>query len=1258
MSDTSLELRPSSPIRKPAHAGVADLFLGAGSSCASSWRLELSRESRRMLDQIGGGDPLAEAVILQGALALLLHRYGATVVDLLSPPLQGRPRLQGEDRLVQLRYAIDESMNGRNWLLQSRQVASAAYSGTPGAAASANGIAFVRDLRVHAGQSGCWGDGLCFSFGEEDGRVYRLDDPVGLLPPMFAPRLAEHFDAVLQGLADLDHPIADIQLCSPAEVQRLAHLGDGGAPRTTTDTLVSLFGHWARVSPGAAALIDGDRVISFGELERDALRLAYQLAVRLDVAWGECVAIAATRSTETVVSFLGVMLAGAAIMPFDPAAPPAHVAGMLEEAHARVLLLPANHAELAVEFPGLLAVCPALEGAGWEIPRDWTSRPPEPRDLAALIFTSGSEGRPKGVLLSQVGLANTVVDHVVRLGVRPGDRCVQFMAPFFDGGLLDIFTPLAGGGALVCPSAAALADPEAFHVFLAQTEAALLTATPAYLAVLDPSRLPALRVLVSAAEQARVGDFRRLASQVAVFNGYGPTEASVNTTLYAAPQAFNGRTVPIGRPSAGKRLQVVDPRGRLLPQGVIGEIVIRGAGLAEGYLNDPARTADLFPTGPDGDRHYRTGDLAAWSSEDELHFLGRRDQQVKIGGRRVELGHIERALFELAGVRDAAVVAVEGRLLGFLVTDAGASLEAEETLRARLVKILPEHMVPAELHRLKAMPRKSNGKVDGDALAGEARAMRARRAAFRVRSATEAALLEIWREALQMEEIDEEADFFRLGGDSIRVIQAVHTARTRGFEIDAADLIDHRTLRSLAQAVEARLTGRGPAPVDADLSLSQAERAALPRGWSRAFPVSGMQGLMLRWYGDAVAAANGVYHCLARWELHDIDFRPAALTTAARALARRHPILRTSFAKVGSKERLVQSVLPEDAFVVRVSDLTDLTPEARASALAQIYEAERLERFRLGDAAGPFARLHLVMRSVVDFDVILAAHHAVMDGWSSVTLENDFADFYQAAKHGKLKLEEVEPGPSFVEFVAADLQAAMSSAAAAFWRERWRRLPDALGAATAPHDGGPLFANREAELHEGLVVGLVQAARRLGLSPKATCLAAFLTALKQQDGAAPCVGVVTNGRSVRLTDPIGATGLFWNITPFGPLDRSDARVVQVELEAMAPFETYPLAAIVQAAGRDELFDTCFNFIQMHHARSGFGGLEQTGFEVLDRFHYGLTLFVDYEAGAAPPRCGLRLEYRRDRCKDERAERILGGFTAALAQILTPNGDPE
>lgn len=1251
----------------PVPFSGAELFLRAGRNPPRSCALKLSARSRQMLDRICGGDPLTEIVALQGALALLLHRYGATAIELLTPSLLLQPDSRIGSEVIAFRYRVDETLSGREWLLQSQQIAATTYDRP--AVASGEAVAQIRDARVHAPFPAETGGRLCLTFGENEGDRYRLDDPGGMLPPGFAARFAGHLDAVLEGLAELDAPISAIVLLDADECERLNELEDGGPPRAVSETLTSLVQRWCQATPDAVALVGpkdalrgptpaAGRLVRYDELEREAARIAYHLVDRCGVRPGVRVAVAATRSVETVLAYTGVLASGAAIVPFDPTAPLSLIAEMLEQAEATVLLVPPESMELALASPGLLTMCPALEAETW--PDAPTSFAPvsEPGDIAALVFTSGSEGKPKAVLLPHAGLANTVADHVARLKVETGDRCLQFMAPFFDGGLLDIFTPLAGGAALVCPPATALADPQAFQVFLAEAGVTLLTVTPAYLSVLDVERLPRLRVAISAAERARAADFRRLAPKLSLFNGYGPTEASINTTLYAAPPRFDGESVPIGRPSAGKRVMLVDAQGRRLPQGVIGEIVISGTGLAEGYLNDADSTAQRFPVREDGERSYRSGDLAAWDEDGQLNFIGRRDQQVKIGGRRVELGQIEWALFESAGVRDAAVLFDDGRLRAFFAPDHAIGPNAEAAMLVHLKTLLPTHMIPAALHAVDALPRKPNGKVNGVALAQLARERRARLAAFRVRTSTEAALLEIWREALQIEEIDEEADFFRLGGDSIRMIDAVHAARERGLDIEVADLIDHRTLRALAQAVDGRASGGDMASDPVDLSLTEEERASLPPGFERAFPVSGMQALMLRWYDDPLCAANDVYHCVARWQVRDPGVREERLIAAARALVRRHPILRTGVAMAAPSGRPVQAELPEREFPLRVTDLTDLAGEAQEAAAARIFANERRERFRIEATPSPFARLHLIVRSAERFDVILAAHHAVMDGWSSVLLENDFALFYRQAGDGELDIDAMAVCGTYAEFVAADLRARQSSSAAAFWRERWRSAPNQTVAAHAPTAELPLFRNLETQLDPELVTAVSDYGARQGRTPKAICLAALLSALSRTLGATPPIGVVANGRSARLRDPLGSTGLFWNVVPFmltrGAADPApDPDAVQAELEAMVPFEGHPLAEILSAARREQLFDICFNFIQMHHARTGFGGLEEIGFEAVDRFHYGLTLFVDYTPAVALPRCSLRFEYRSDRWSDDAVVQLSTGFTDALASIVQP-----
>jgi len=1248
VTETSSVIR-SSEASEP-QAG-SDLFLGGGSPApVGGWPLALSDGSQAFLDRVCGGDPLSELVVLQGALALVFHRYGASPVEFAGPSVGAGRDARAEDGFIHFRYDMDECMNGREWLLQSQQIAESAYEREPASVRPDSVIALVRDRRVHGANVGDGPDCLVFRFGDDGKGQYRLDDPQGVLPEGFPVLLAGHLDAILDGLARLEVEIGDIPMCGTSEREELARFGQGGPPRAPGATLAGLFRHMAAKTPQAAALISPSRTYTYAELEAVALQLAGHLTSRFAIGSGARVAIAATRSSETVIAFLGVLLSGGSVVPFDPAAPTEFISDILAQSAARAVLVPPSRVDLAFDLPDASVICPALEAAGWgTVPGD-ALRLPAPDDLAAIYFTSGSEGRPKGVLLGHEGLANTVVDHVQQMEVGSGDRCLMFMAPFFDGGLLDIFTPLAAGATLICPADGALQDPAAFLAFLRENRVSLLTVTPPFLAMLAPETLPDLRVAISAAEPARARDFQRLAGKLSLFNGYGPTEASVNTSLYYVAPDFAAARVPIGRPSAGKFVEIVDPLGRAVPRGVIGEMVIRGTGLAQGYLGAAAYDTGGFSTGPDGLRHYHSGDLAAWDSEGQLHYLGRRDEQVKIGGRRVELGQIERALFAIDLVEEAAVILTKGRLQGFFVQADREYAGIEDAVRRALESKLPGYMIPAELHAIESISRKPNGKVDPSALDRQAQAIRTAQAAFRVTSPTEAVLLDVWREALQIEDVDEDADFFRLGGDSIRMIQAVHSLRERGFEVDVLDLLDHRTLQSLARALDHRTAGQAPIVIQGELALSTAQRARLPAGWEHAFPVSGMQLLMLRWAEDPLALEDGVYHCLARWRVRDEGLSGHALSLAAEALVRRHPILRTGFAIIDDGS-IVQVELPEAAFDLKVSDLSALSKNQRLARAAEIFAGEREHRFRPGQCSGPFARLHLVLLGEEAFELILAAHHAVMDGWSSILLENDFVAFYTAAKQGVLELAEVTPGPSYREFVAEDVRAGQSSAALAFWRERWRRAAPVPAPQIVAGEDRALFARKDVKIPEALASALAALGRAQGIRPKTACLAAFAAALAQGNGKPPPIGVVVNGRSTQLSDPLGATGLFWNVAPFVLASSPRLDTVQAELDAMAPFETYPLARMLAEAGRDHLFDVCFNFIQMHHAKSGFGGLEEVGFEAVDRFHYAFTLFVDYDPATFPARCDLRLEYRRDRLADEDADRLVSRFVDELANVL-------
>jgi amino acid adenylation domain-containing protein len=431
-------------------------------------------------------------------------------------------------------------------------------------------------------------------------------------------------------LSEPDRPLSELPLLAPAERhQLLAEWNDAGES-VEEETVLDLFDRWVERTPGAPAVISAESSLTYRELSRRADRLARHLR-RLGVGPESVVALQMERSPELVTAALGVLRAGAAYLPLDPAYPAERLAWMVEDSGAKLRL---------TSIP---------EGEDGEEPRPGIPRP-EPGNLAYLIYTSGSTGRPKGVMVTHRGLPSMAAGQARLLDVRPGDRVLQFSSPSFDASVWELWQALAHGAALVLGRRDELLPGPGLVELLRRRAVTHITVPPSALAVMpagSESSLPDLRVLCVAGEACAPELALRWGGGAGgrrFLNAYGPTEG----TVCAAVGEPSGDRLPIGRPFAGFRLYVLDTRDVPVPIGVPGELCFGGPGLARGYLGRPDLTAERFLPDPFGDlpggRLYSTGDLVRRLPDGQLGYLGRIDHQVKIRGIRIEPGEIEAAL--------------------------------------------------------------------------------------------------------------------------------------------------------------------------------------------------------------------------------------------------------------------------------------------------------------------------------------------------------------------------------------------------------------------------------------------------------------------------------------------------------------------------------------------------------------------------------------------------------------------------------------
>ena len=592
-------------------------------------------------------------------------------------------------------------------------------------------------------------------------------------------------------------------------------------------------------SPQAPAVWSGGSWLSYAEFGQRVNRLANYL-VTCGVAPGDVVGICLERGAELVTAVHAVLTAGAAYLPLEPAYPAERLAFMAADAAVSAVV---TTSALAGRVPGQRAIC--LDAEAGRIaaqPPNGPAVPIPPTALAYVIFTSGSTGTPKGVGVSHAAIVNRLRWMQQAFPLTAADR-VAHKTPFgFDVSVWELCWPLMTGAGLVVADPEGHRNPGYLGRLAHEQRVTVMHFVPSMLeAVLEDSGavagLTGLRWLLCSGEALSAGlamRFRRALPGVALENLYGPTEAAVDVTWHSCTD--DEPLVPIGRPIANTRIEVLDETGERVPIGTPGEVCIGGVQLAHGYVGRPSLTAERFvpdPAGqPPGGRLYRTGDLGRWLADGELEYLGRLDLQVKVRGFRVEPGEIEAALTAQPGIRAAVVVAREdpagGRTLIAYVVPTAAPIDGAG-LAERLRQRLPGQLIPAAFVELGELPLTRNGKLDRAALPppGHSSEVPFEEPA----PGAQAAVAAVWAEVLGIGEVSAHDNFFALGGDSIRSLRVVARLQDRGYRLSVEQLFANPTVRSLGEVIEAApATGAQapPGPAHAAFGLvSEADLALL-----------------------------------------------------------------------------------------------------------------------------------------------------------------------------------------------------------------------------------------------------------------------------------------------------------------------------------------------------------------------------------------------------------------------------------------------
>jgi natural product biosynthesis luciferase-like monooxygenase protein/amino acid adenylation domain-containing protein/FkbM family methyltransferase len=1130
-------------------------------------------------------------------------------------------------------------------------------------------------------------------------------------------RMAQHWLTLLEGLAG--HPawrVAELPLLTAAELRGLAAWSSGPILDTHEACFHQLFEAQVARTPGDTAVEFATRRISYRTLNARANQLAHVLQ-KHGVGPEVLVALCIEPSIELLIGLLGVLKAGGAYVPLDPNYPRERLSYMVADA-ATGIILTTQHADPRPRWeeqhdepflPAQRAAAPVwINLTDWDMIAQESELNPAslatPASLAYLLYTSGSTGQPKGVLIEHRSLVNYlgwVNQMVIRADLRIIPAITQLV---FDASLKQLLAPLLRGDAAWIIPAEVVAQPARLLEQVSSRTPLGLNCVPSlWSAMLDAIAigqvlLPAqatLHLLLGGEQMSSelVAQSFAFISRVCIWNVYGPTETTANACF--GPVTSPDRIV-IGRPIANTQIYILDSRMRPVAQASPGELYIGGIGVARGYHNRPALTAERFVPNPFSDcrlqiadcrlddptisyrlsaigyRLYRTGDLARWLPDGNLEFLGRVDEQVKLRGFRIELGEIEAVIGQHPAVRTAVVllredVPGEKRLVAYVVVHQATagpvaraalpdprSLHSE--LRSFLRERLPDYMLPAAFVVLDALPKTANGKIDRRALpAPDQRLAAADDTA--ARTPIEQILVDLWADLLGIESLGITSNFFEWGGHSLLATQMMARLRSLfGIELSLRELFEAPTIETLAELIEA--------------ALGSDRRTAAPRPQpilrDQAIPLSFAQQRI--WFLDRLLPGAAVYHLPAAMRLRGpLDM--AALRTSLGVIIARHDVLRTTFAVADGQP--VQLIGPALTPPLPLLDLQALAPEQREATAQRL--ADLAARWPFDLSAGPLIRTVLVRLNERDHLFLITLHHAVADGWSIGVLIREISALYPALRDGQPAQLPALPlrYADYAIWQRDWLRGATLETQLAYWRTQ---LAGAGEQAEHPILDLPLDRQRPAAQtfcgarHAlAITAPLTQALRALsqqaGVTLFMTLLAAFQTLLYRYSGQDEII-VGSPVANRRYTEIEGVIGCFINMlvlrgdlagnpTFYTLLDRVRETALGAYTHQDLPFEL--LVEALQPTrdlSRNPLFQVMFVMQTMPQPALKLPGLTVGMVELA---HTTAQFDLSLDLQEARGRLVGRFEYSTDLFDEQTIARMSGHFVTLLESIV---GGPE
>ncbi|HVI44929.1 MAG TPA: amino acid adenylation domain-containing protein [Chitinophaga sp.] len=963
--------------------------------------------------------------------------------------------------------------------------------------------------------------------------------------------------------------------------------------------VVAMFEEQAAKHPDRIAVTCKGTKLTYRELDEKGNQLANYLRDGYGAGANQLVGIMLDRSEKMVVALLGILKAGAAYVPVDPEYPQSRREYIIKSTGIKVLLTQTEYIfDLSYYSGGVFAVDAQLDLLNNS--KDRVNAVIQEDHMAYVIYTSGSTGVPKGCVLNHGNVSNYIQwanDYYFK--DKPAPDFGLFTSLSFDLTVTSIFCPLTSGGKIHVYSSEEHIVSVLNHSFSAGSGINSIKLTPSHINVLNHLEISSGNIhsaIVGGEEvtPVHVSILKRINPDMIVYNEYGPTESTVGCVVKPLEE---NEEVLIGRPISNTEIYILGDGDSLCPVGVNGELCISGAGLAQGYLNQPELTAQRFIPNPfkEGERLYRTGDIARWESDGQIKYLGRADDQVKIRGYRIETGEIERVLLNHEAI-DQCVVLVrkdedgEKELVAYVT---GSALPGSTELRSWLTGQLPAYMLPAYFVPLSEIPLTINGKVDKRQLPDPKNMDGSTAPTYEApESEIHRQLIALLEKLLKRSGIGIRDNFFAIGGDSLKAVTFIIEIRKQlGLEISINKLYELPVIADLAEYLSAGNQEKesvsawlkaGWAEIEKVSALVERENATKQRitePYEDIYPVVPIEQGMI--YSSMLNTIDPVYYDQFSYLVHieDLDM----FRKGMEHMVQRHAMLRTKY-YMGSFSQPVKVVLREIPIPLSYEDISGCTEAEQAEKIREYIHADLSIRLQFdGDLLW---RVMMFKLGPGNYYVTYSFHHALLDGWSVSVMRTELAN-YNGAAYTPLK-------HSYKDYCAVSLGKRKSGKIDAYWEQLLdgytrNKLPFNHRSLAISTEGGMKKISRV--IDETLLAQLTELATARGLSFKSVALAAHMLLLHVITGEKDVVtGVVTHERP-EIEDSEHILGCFLNTVParirFEEVTDilSLLEMMHSYLIAARPNEIHlsEIAAIIgeKSTSGNLIFDTILNYTDFH-----------------------------------------------------------------------------